>query len=289
MSAASAREIAAARREYADELRQTAQLSSEALVRAFARVPREHYLGPGPWQILSPTSRDRGSSSDPRDLYRDVLVSIDKKRGLNNGQPSGLAMWFDALELRRGERVYHVGAGVGYYTAILANVVGLRGSVIGVEIDRELAGRAIRNLAEVANASVHHADGTRFDPGPVDAIFINAGATHVLPLWLDLLKPGGRLLLPMTLCRQPHKQMGVMLGVTREEKSYAARVESNVGIFPCAGATDEGEDSILRAALDQLAEYRERIASLRRDPHPRDASCWIHGRDTCVSTRPQGA
>ena len=39
---------------YADELRAVANLQSEALVRAFAKVPREHFLGPGPWQVKSP-------------------------------------------------------------------------------------------------------------------------------------------------------------------------------------------------------------------------------------------
>ncbi len=39
---------------YAEELRAVANLQSEALVKAFAKVPREHFLGPGPWQILSP-------------------------------------------------------------------------------------------------------------------------------------------------------------------------------------------------------------------------------------------
>ena len=39
---------------YAEELRAVANLQSEALVRAFAKVPREHFLGPGPWQVFSP-------------------------------------------------------------------------------------------------------------------------------------------------------------------------------------------------------------------------------------------
>ena len=39
---------------YAEELRAVANLQSEALVRAFATVRREHFLGPGPWQVCSP-------------------------------------------------------------------------------------------------------------------------------------------------------------------------------------------------------------------------------------------
>ncbi|HTN73046.1 MAG TPA: hypothetical protein VMO00_18340 [Methylomirabilota bacterium] len=49
-------DIDVARAYYAEELRAVANLQSEALVRAFAKVPREHFLGPGPWQILSPAA-----------------------------------------------------------------------------------------------------------------------------------------------------------------------------------------------------------------------------------------
>ena len=41
------------RRRYAEEIRAVANLRSAALVEAFATVPRERFLGPGPWQILS--------------------------------------------------------------------------------------------------------------------------------------------------------------------------------------------------------------------------------------------
>ena len=44
---------------YAEELRAVANLQSAALVRAFAKVPREHFLGPGPWQVFSPGFRVR--------------------------------------------------------------------------------------------------------------------------------------------------------------------------------------------------------------------------------------
>ena len=46
--------IAEARRRYAEELRFTAKVGSRAVIDAFATVPRERFLGPGPWRILSP-------------------------------------------------------------------------------------------------------------------------------------------------------------------------------------------------------------------------------------------
>ena len=46
-----------------------------------------------------------------------------------------------------GEHVVHIGTGTGYYTAILAHLVGPSGWVTGIEYDCELAARAKANLA----------------------------------------------------------------------------------------------------------------------------------------------
>jgi protein-L-isoaspartate(D-aspartate) O-methyltransferase len=37
------------RRYYAEEIRAVANIQTEALIAAFGKVPREHFLGPGPW------------------------------------------------------------------------------------------------------------------------------------------------------------------------------------------------------------------------------------------------
>ena len=60
-------------------------------------------------------------------LYHDVLVAIDPERSLNNGMPSLWARIFDHLQLRKGSRVLQVGAGTGYYTAVIAEMVGPHG------------------------------------------------------------------------------------------------------------------------------------------------------------------
>src|SRR5437867_8547854 len=84
------RDLNLLRQFYAEELRALADLQSEALLRAFAKVPREHFLGPGPWQVKSPgfegywTTKD----ADPKQLYHNILVAIDPSRLLNNGHPS---------------------------------------------------------------------------------------------------------------------------------------------------------------------------------------------------------
>src|ERR1700680_2456556 len=93
---------------------------------------------------------------------------------------------------------WHIGVGVGYYTAILAELVGATGRVTAIEYDAELAARATANLAQTPHVRVVHGDGTRIAFEPVDVIYVNAGATRPADAWLDRLKEGGRLILPLT-------------------------------------------------------------------------------------------
>src|SRR5262249_10938004 len=88
---------------YAEELRAVAELRSEVLVQAFATVPREAFLGPGPWQIFSlkhgmgaPEYRPT-PDANPEHVHHNVVVAIDTARKLNNGQPSALAPAMEAL------------------------------------------------------------------------------------------------------------------------------------------------------------------------------------------------
>jgi protein-L-isoaspartate(D-aspartate) O-methyltransferase len=274
-----------ARREFAEKIRATAGLRSETLVRAFASVPREDFVGPGPWKVLRPQDVRRYEATpdaDPRHLYEDVLVALDASRNLNNGQPSGLARWLDSLDLAPGDRVFHIGCGVGYYTAIAAEAVTPGGRVVGVEVDPELAERARRNLIPWPSATVVCADGCGFEAEPFDVIFANAGATEVLPRWLDQLCDGGRLLVPLTVgVPMPNVGLGHMLLVVRRAGVYTARFTSPVGIFHCSGArTTEGNDLLNRAY--QMGDLQD-VRSLRRDDHPWGPQCWLHGRRFCLS------
>jgi protein-L-isoaspartate(D-aspartate) O-methyltransferase len=173
------------RERFAEDLRYKAKLHSNALIRAFAEVERERFLGPGPWQIYNvfgayywPTP-----DADPRHIYHDVLVAIDPERLLNNGQPRGLAFLIEALELQPGAHVVHLGCGPGYYTAILAHVVGEGGRVIAVELDANLANKAAENLRALKQVKVVAADAFRYHVDEADAILINAGATRLTPMW----------------------------------------------------------------------------------------------------------
>jgi protein-L-isoaspartate(D-aspartate) O-methyltransferase len=279
------------RRFYADEVRFAANVSSTALIEAFARVPREKFLGAGPWQIASPDARAMSMSGvkmtyaeidDPRDLYHNVVVVIDRDGDINNGQPSALARWIDEVDLKPGDRAYHLGCGVGYYTAIMAEVAGPSGSVAAIEFNADLAARAKENLAAYPNVTVYAGDGATFDPGPCDGILVNAGATHPLALWLDSLKPGGRLVVPLTMEMTPTLGLGVMARIVHEPGGFSFRIASQVGIYSCKSARVPRREALLKAVMTGGAVGK--IRSIRRDPHEPEETCVLHGDDVCMSS-----
>jgi protein-L-isoaspartate(D-aspartate) O-methyltransferase len=276
-----------ARRAYAEEVRAVAHLTSDRLVEAYARVPRERFLGAGPWQIvrlLDGTDPYRATTdADPRHIYHDVAVALDPARQLNNGQPSALARWLDAAEIAAGEAVLHVGCGVGYYTAIMAEMVGPTGRVVGYEIDHELAARARELLVPWPQATVDASDGGQ-PQGSFDVVFVNAGATHVLPGWLAALRPGGRLIVPLTIHvpQFPAAGVGLMLRAQRAEGTWPVRVISQVGIYDCANARDPANEAELKSLL--RPEAVTRIAAAQTEPHERGPACLAHLTGFCLQS-----
>src|SRR5206468_1641244 len=182
-------DVAAYRRFFAEEIEACAGLRTPRLVEAFATIPREQFLGSGPW--ITRSEADVGGPSrqtpdaDPRRVYHNVVLAIDPARQLFNGQPSTLGTWIDALEIRPGACVLHVGAGSGYYSAILAHIAGPAGRVVAIEVDEALAALARRNLEPYGWVDVRHGDATTSLGESFDAILLNAGATHPRDEWLD--------------------------------------------------------------------------------------------------------
>src|SRR5215472_8632464 len=117
-------ELAIVRRAYAKHVLANVGVDDARVEAAFAAVRREHFLGPGPWPMPRWSRPDVPTpSDDPVYLYQDALVGIAPERNLNNGQPSLHTLLIAASAPQPGEHVVHIGAGVGYYTAILAHMV----------------------------------------------------------------------------------------------------------------------------------------------------------------------
>lgn len=200
-----------------------------ALEAAFASVARESFIGPPPWQIVTRQGYRTLASNDLVVAYQDINFALSPGRGVNNGSPLLHAMWLHALGPIAGARVAHIGAGTGYYTAILSHLVGERGQVLAIEHDSELVERAERNLAGYGNVALVHADGATLDLGTVDAIYVNFAVGRPADRWIDALRPGGRLIFPLG---QPGQRRGTSGG--RHAAGGGFRIERVANGFAAA-------------------------------------------------------
>jgi protein-L-isoaspartate(D-aspartate) O-methyltransferase len=190
-----------------------------------------------------------------------------------------------ALDLQPGARVLHVGAGLGYYTAVMAALVGPAGRVLGLEVDADLAARA-RGLVEPhLPIELRHGDGLAPPDERFDAILVNAGVTHPLPTWLDALEPGGHLVLPLTVsipAMGTTLGKGILVRISRGSgDDFDARVLSVVVIYSAVGLRDDTLAAPLAAALmrSPVPAFRR----LTRQPHAPADTCWLHTPAWCLT------
>lgn len=302
------------RRFLAEEIRVTANIRSPRLIDAIASVPRDKFLPPGPWTIRGmadvmgpPRQTD---DADPRHVHHDISVAIDTARQLYNGQPSLIARWLDEAGLGEGQRVVHIGTGTGYFTAIVGHIVGPAGRVHGIEIDPDLAKQAAANLAPWPWITAQQGNGTSGLPADNDLVLVHAGATHVLDVWLDALRDGGRLLVPLTgamaafpdpaakiapdavkgsmpagmkAALMANISKGFVLLITRAGADWKARPLPTIPV--AIYSLKDVRDELLGAALGQamMSGRLLKVTRLRRDPHEASESCVVHGPTTCLT------
>lgn len=124
--------------------------------------------------------------------------------GQTISQPWTVAFMLEKLQLVAGQKVLDIGSGSGWQTALLARIVGERGQVIGLELIPELFRQSVKNIARYNFISrriveLHCLNGAKGFPSaaPFDRI-ISAAATERIPVaWLEQLKVGGRLVVPV--------------------------------------------------------------------------------------------
>lgn len=271
--------LEAMRRFYARLVTAKGGSGDERLVRAFTAVDRSAYVGAGPWKVFTASGYVETPSDDPAFVFQDELIGLKPERGINNGEPSLHARCLASADPQPGETVVHVGAGAGYYTAILAELVGPGGRVEAYEVEPDLAEAAVRNL-KAASQVVVRARSAFEPPLPTaDVIYVNAGVSRPPAPWLDALRPNGRMVLPLTAGQGP----GLMLRLTRtSEHVYAVKIISAAMFIPCVGGQDAREADALRRALS--TGRHGAIRSLRRSGEP-DETAWLAGDGWWLSMR----
>ncbi len=125
--------------------------------------------------------------------YQDTPLPIGFDKTIS--QPFMVALMTDLLAPQPNETVLEIGTGLGYQTAILAE---LAERVWSVEIIEEFA-RHAEVLLQGLNVGIRVGDGSRGWPehAPFDKILVTVSAERPPPALLEQLKSGGRLVLPL--------------------------------------------------------------------------------------------
>lgn len=122
--------------------------------------------------------------------------------GQTISQPSTVTFLMNALKPQPGDKILDVGSGSGWTTALLADVVGDKGQVFGVEIIPELVEYGQKNLAQYAfpQARILQAQEKQLglpQEAPFGRILVSATTPTVPQELIDQLKVGGRLVIPI--------------------------------------------------------------------------------------------
>jgi protein-L-isoaspartate(D-aspartate) O-methyltransferase len=154
-------------------------LSHEGVSLAMREVPRHAFV-----------DSERGAYAD----------QAFERHGTRVLAPSTAARLLESLAPKPGERSLIVGAGVGYTTAVVAEVVG-SAETHAIDIDRRLVSEARSNLASAGydEVLVDRGDGADGLPSyaPYDCILVEAAAIDPPRALLDQLAEDGRLVIPL--------------------------------------------------------------------------------------------
>jgi protein-L-isoaspartate(D-aspartate) O-methyltransferase len=188
----------------------------ERVLRTMAKVPRHEFV---PIEV-----------QEHAYLNRPIPIGFDK----TVSQPLMVAVMTDLLDLKPDDVVLEIGTGLGYQSAVLAE---LAARVYSVEIIDELAQGAIRRLKQQGYTTVDVRIGNGYvgwpEHAPFDKVMVTAAPDLIPPPLINQLKAGGRMVVPVGLLGA--QQLVVL------EKDLAGKVKT-AEIMPVLFSVLEGSD-----------------------------------------------
>ncbi len=170
-----------------DSLIQQKWLRTPRIIEAFRKIRRVDFL---PDEIKNLAELDRA-------------LSIGF--GQTISQPLVVAFMIEKLEPKPGDKILDIGAGSGWTTALLSEIVGDKGKIIAIELVPELAEFGRQNIAkydfvEKGIAQFICGDGSKGykKEAPFDKILCSAAIQDKFPkAWKKQLKIEGRIVTPI--------------------------------------------------------------------------------------------
>ena len=159
-------------------------LISERIAKAMTKVSREDFI-----------------PEDYRDYaYLEVPLPIPGEEATISC-PHSYPLFYEALELRENDRFLEVGTGSGYGAALAREIVGGKGRVVTVEIDKRTYEFAKDNLErhQYSDVLVILGDGSLGYPleAPYDKICITAACPRIPEPLISQMNFGGKLVAPV--------------------------------------------------------------------------------------------
>ena len=187
-------------------LTESGYLKTKEIINAFKKVPRQDFV---------PSKFKK---------YAYIDEPLPTLKGQTISQPATIATMTEALKPKKDDKILEIGAGSGYQSAILSEIVGSDGKVITIEILKELYKYAKEKLSKYKNVMIIYGDGSLGyeQEKPYDGIIVTASAPCVPEPLKEQLKIGGRLVIPVGVYAQK------MLLLTKTKRGFE---ETDLGYF----------------------------------------------------------
>jgi len=164
------------------ELVSRGRLKTPAIIKAFEKIDRADFMN-----------------------YETDLAYVDNAFPIGHGQtisqPTTVAIMFELLQPKEGEKVLDIGSGSGWTTALLAEIVGSRGKVYSIEIIKELYQFGKKNVEKhkFKNVEFFCQDGSKGLAGqaPFDKILASASVPEIPSPLKNQLKINGIAVMPV--------------------------------------------------------------------------------------------
>ena len=176
-----------------DDLIQKGWLKTPKIIEAFHKIKRIDFL-----------------PEESKDLA-EMNTALSIGYGQTISQPLVVAFMLELLDPQPGNKILDIGSGSGWTTALLAEIVGLQGKIIAIEIVPELKEFGEKNVAKydfIERRIVESicADGSKGYPHissrpelteGFDRILASASAEKVPQQWQKQLKINGKIVTPI--------------------------------------------------------------------------------------------